>query len=74
MSIRQVFSPAKVVFAGVGVLLLVSGYVHSLVQACLMLSIRRQLKVLPRAKTSSSTYSDALKVSSCGSRSIPGSR
>ena len=30
MSIRQVFSPAKVIFAGVGVLLLVS--VYSLVQ------------------------------------------
>src|SRR5258708_4635476 len=27
MSIRQVFSPAKVIFAGVGVLLLVSGFV-----------------------------------------------
>ena len=26
MSIRQVFSPAKVVFAGVGVLVMVSGF------------------------------------------------
>jgi hypothetical protein len=33
MQIRQVFPPAKAVFAGVGVLLLVSGFVHSLVPA-----------------------------------------
>ncbi len=32
MSILQVFSPAKVVFAGVGVLLLVSGLVYSIVR------------------------------------------
>src|SRR6266702_3154940 len=74
MSILQIFSPAKVVFAGVGVLLLVSGLVHPLVRALVTLSVLRQLRMLLHAKTSSSTSSDALKVSSDGSRFIPGFR
>jgi hypothetical protein len=52
--VSLVFPPAKAVFAGVGVLLL--------------------LKVLLRAKISSSTCSNALKVSSCGSRFMLRSR
>ena len=47
MSIRQVFSPAKVIFAGVGVLLLVS--VYSLVHGHVMLSALRRLKAFLRA-------------------------
>ncbi len=74
MSIRQVFPPAKLVFAGVGVLLLVSGFVYSLAQPLMMLSALRQLKMSLQAKISSSTSSDALKVSSRGSGFIPGSR
>ena len=74
MSILQAFPPAKVVFAGVGVLLLVSRSVFSRVQALEMLNALRQLKMLPRAKTSSSISADALKVSSSGSRFIPVSR
>ncbi len=70
MSIRQVFSPAKAVFAGVGVLLLVSGLVHSIVRTLVTLSILRQLKMSLRAKTSSSTSSDVSTVSSVDSRFI----
>ena len=74
MSIRQVFSPAKLVFAGVGVLLLVTCFVSSLVWALLVLIVLRQQKMLLRVKTSSSISSDASKASSSDSRSILRSR
>jgi hypothetical protein len=66
----QVFPPAKVIFAGVGVLLLVSGLVHPsrLVDAHVTLIVLRRLRMSRRAKTSSLTSSDALRVSACGSR------
>ncbi|KAI9436030.1 hypothetical protein H4582DRAFT_495942 [Lactarius indigo] len=67
MSIQQVFTLAKEVFTGVGVLLLVSHFVCSLAWPFLVLSLLRQLKMLPKAKTSPSTSLDASKVSSCGS-------
>jgi hypothetical protein len=59
----QVFPPAKVIFAGVGVLLLVSGPDHCLVEAHVTMIVLRRLRMLPRAKTSSWISSDALRIS-----------
>ena len=64
MSIQQAFPPAKLVFAGVGILLLVSHLVYSrVVKALELLNSVRRLKTMLRAKTSLSTSSGALKVS-----------
>lgn len=68
MSIRQAFPPAKAVFAGVGVLLLVSGCVLSLGGGSRDGEVPRRLKMSLPAKTSSLTSSDASRVSSYDSK------
>jgi hypothetical protein len=60
-SIRQVFSPAKVIFAGVGVLLSVRSLLNSFVRAIVTPTSLRQLRMLKQAKTLSSTSSSASK-------------
>jgi hypothetical protein len=65
MSIRQVFSPAKLIFAGAGVLLLVSALVYSLVPALVTSGTRihRRLWMSKQAKMFLSMSSSASKIS-----------
>ena len=70
MPTRQVFSPARMVFAGIGVLLLVSDLDLPLVWASagVIPSILRQLLKSMQAKVLLSSSSSTLKISSDGSK------
>ena len=70
MPTRQVFSPARMVFAGIGVLLLVSDLDLPLVRASASVipCILRQLLKSTQAKMLLSTSSSTLKISSDGSK------
>ena len=57
--ILQVFSPAKVIFAGVGVLLSVSILLNTFAQFDLISGISRQLRMFGQAKRLSLTSSNA---------------
>ena len=57
-SILQVFSPAKVIFAGVGVLLSVSILLNTLAQASSISGLFRQLRMFRQAKILSSISSN----------------
>ena len=71
ISILQVFSPAKVIFAGVGVLLLVRHSPHTSAQAVVTpMSVRRP-RMFAQAKTLLLTFSSASKVFSDVSKSTP---
>ena len=59
--IWQVFSPAKVIFAGVGVLLSVCSFLNNFVRAIVTPASLRQLRMLERVKTLSSISSNASK-------------
>lgn len=61
--IRQVFTPANVICAAVGVLLLVSAPVYSLVPAFVTSGIHRRLRTSKRAKMALSIFSSASKTS-----------
>jgi len=67
--IWQVFSPAKVIFAGVGVLLLVHIFLHSFVLPAVTPIPFRQLEMFALAKKLSSTFSSVSKVFSDASKS-----
>ena len=56
--ILQVFSPAKVIFAGVGVLLSVRIFLNTFAQADLISGISRQLRMFGQAKRLSLTSSN----------------
>ena len=71
MPIGQAFSPAKVIFAGAGVLLLVSTLVYSLVSALVTLVVYRRLGMSNTAKMSLSISSSAFKVSFEDSKFTP---
>ena len=62
MSILQVFSPAKVIFAGVGVLLLVRFLLRAFVRAIVTPAFLRQQRMFAQAKIRSSTSSNAWNV------------
>jgi hypothetical protein len=66
----QVFSPANVIFAGIGVLLSVCIYLDGFAWTIVMPRSLRQLRALARAKTLFSTSLSALKCFSGVSRSI----
>src|SRR5579863_9475640 len=66
--IWQVFSPAKVIFAGVGVLLSVSIFLDTLALANLSSTIFRQRRTYGQAKTPSSTSSKEQRTFSDASR------
>jgi hypothetical protein len=59
--IRQVFSPAKVVFAAVGVLLSVSILLNKISWAIITPPSLRQLRMPKQAKTPLSTFLGVLK-------------
>jgi hypothetical protein len=63
MPIRQVFSPAQVIFAGAGVLLLVSALGCVLVRILVTRGVLRQLRTSKQAKISSSISLNASKIS-----------
>ena len=68
IAILQVFSPAKVIFAGAGVLLSVSDLVCLLVRVLVTPRVRRQPKTSKQAKISLSISLSASKISSDDSR------
>ena len=65
----QVFSPAKVIFAGVGVLLLVHIFLYSIVLPIVTPMPFRQLEMFALTKKLLSTLSTVSKVLSNGSKS-----
>jgi len=67
--IFQVFSLAKVIFAGVGVLLLVHIFLHSFVLLIVTPIPFRQLEMFALAKMLLSTFSSVSNVFSNGSKS-----
>ena len=68
--ILQVFSPASVIFAGIGILLSVCTLLISFMCAIVTPLSLRQLRIPGRAKTLLSTYSNALRCFSDVWRSI----
>jgi hypothetical protein len=66
--ICQVFSPAKVIFAGVGVLLSVCSLLNNFVRATVTPASLRQLRMLEQVKTLLSTSLSASKCFSDASR------
>jgi hypothetical protein len=61
--IRQVFSPAQVIFAGAGVLLLVSALICVLVRMLVTWGVPRRLRTSKQAKIFSSISLNASKIS-----------
>ena len=71
MPVRQVFSPAKVIFAGAGVLLLVSALVYLLVSALVTSGVHRRLRTSKIAKMSSSISLSSSTISFKDSKFTP---
>jgi hypothetical protein len=71
ISIRQVFPPTNAIFAGAGVLLLVSSVVHLLVRALLTPGAHRRPRMSKQAKMSLLMSSNASKISFEGLKFTP---